>query len=339
MFEFIQFYRTNKSKLLDILVEILYAFSILLFANELYHKEFDWNSIVLGAKSLSKEFFTDLIGFGLTYFFVAIATRTIIIFILSIVERLIHLRSYKRLRKKLKKKKKEYSFEQYINDDSIMPKLRSMANAVFLYVKNEKISDLQDYFISSKFSVLAIRFLIILSSFLIVSLEYNNSSFGIVETFVSIGVLLSIVIYYFAVSLERIIKAPGFISEINDKREVLVYRRVLKKNPACYQKINKREKGSVKEDVFFVHDVSKSPTVLAWVVLVDRSFLEKNFIRKILKGAEKDKGTIKILVDVFDIIPDEFSEQGNLKILKPKDDINLDKEVNSIILGYASRQE
>ena len=332
MFEFIQFYRTNKSKLLDILVEILYAFSILLFANELYGKEFNWNSIVTGAKSLSKEFFTDVIGFGLTYFFVAIAAKTIFIFILSIVERSIHYPSYRRLRKKLKKKKKEYSFDQYINDDSL-PKLRSMTQTVFLYIKNEKVLELQEYFISSKLSILAIRFVIVLSSFLIVSLEYNNSSFGIIEIFVSIGILLSIVVYYFGSSLERIIRTPGFISEINDKREVYVFRRTLIKNPACHQKVKKREKGSVKEDVFFVQDVSKNPTILAWVVLVDRTLLEKDFIREILENTKKSKGTIKILVDVFDVIPDEFSEQGNLKILKPKDDINLDKEVNSIVLG------
>lgn len=333
MLEFLQFYTTNKSKLLNILLEILYAFSILIFANELYGKEITITSLINGAQSVSKDFFVDVVGIGLTYVFVAIVAHVFTILILTIFERLISRVRYREAWRKLKLKNGEaYTFDNFMENRENMSDFNTLASGMFIYTKKEKLSELRLYFTGMKFSTLAVRFFIMLSSFLMVSLSYLKSSFGVIESFVLIGLLASVVLYYFAINLERIVNSPDFMRKINDERKVLAHRKILTNNPSCYQKDSKRTKGTIQENIFFVRDITQSTEIIAWIILVDRSILEGEIIRKILENSKTDNGVFKVLVDVFDLIPDKYSLLPNVKIIKPDDQINLDKEVNALVL-------
>lgn len=333
MFDFIQFYTTNRNKLLDILIELLYALTIFIVTKEIYGKHITWNTLIIGAQSLSMEFFLDLIGIGLIFLTVALIIRWFASVILSSVEMSISRIKYLKRRAKLNSiKKREYTFKIFVQKGEVTPGLKILADKTFLYVKEERMSELRSYFTKSKFSSLATKLFVILSSFLMISLVIRKTSFGMVQGLVSIGLYYSIVFYYLACNAERIINAPGFYDKVSDNRKLQNYRKILNSNPACYQKLKQNEKGTMKENLYFVYDPSTSSTIVAWIVLVDRSGLEFDFLREIIENTSNNKGVFKVLIDIFDIIPDKYSTKENLKIIKPNDQINMIKEVNALIL-------
>lgn len=335
MFEFIQFYRANKSKSIGIIIEVLYTFSLLIFATELYGKSI--KSLMIEANTFSKNFFIHIISIGLVYVFVAFTAKLFAKLILSIVSWLINYVLYKRKKAVLKKKeRKNFSFKLFIDDPKNIPYFYNLTRITFKYVKQEKLSELKMYFVNLKGSSLATKFFIILSSYLIISMSYVNFSFGILDAIASVGIFISITFYYLFLSLERIILSPGFMNLVEDERQVYFLEKGLIKNDACKSKNKKKEGKSDNEHTYFVFDPIDSSKIIGWIIIVDRSMLKSQYIRKILEKPNEDNSAFKILVDTFDLIPDEYSDKDGLKILKPQDQSNLDKEISSLVLSQTN---
>ena len=99
MFEYIQHYSSNKSKLFDLGIEILYAFTLLFFAGQLYGKEISIDGLISGAKSVSIDFFQDVIGISLAYLLIAIIVQLVVIIIMLSSAELVKYIGYRRHKK------------------------------------------------------------------------------------------------------------------------------------------------------------------------------------------------------------------------------------------------
>lgn len=114
MLELIQHYSNNKNKLFTLFIELLYSFTLLFFASQLYGLELNLEDLLIEVKSISVNFFLTIIGIGLTYLTIAITSHLVILITSLIVLRLTDWVNYQKDLWELKDKvKSSFTFDQY----------------------------------------------------------------------------------------------------------------------------------------------------------------------------------------------------------------------------------
>lgn len=330
MFDFVQHYSSSKSKLFDFGIEVLYAFTLLFFAGQLYGKEISIDALLSGAKTVSIDFFQDVIGISLAYLLIAIIVQVAVMLVMFGSDELIYYIGYRRYKKRLKVELKEtFTFEKYKKQPESKELYDEAAYRVLGNLNEKQFIRGKDYYLEKKATTQSSRIFIILTSYLIIDLGFRQSNFGVMNWIILPGLILIVLFHVYAAELEHAVSNPDFFLKLDRRSTLSKLRQLVLKDQRCFQRISKKERGTIKENVFFVHN--KNHRLVGWIIIVDQEMMETSFIESILKKGRSDKGSFKILLDPFDLIPDSYSSEENMEIVKSVDDFNLGKRVNGLL--------
>lgn len=334
MFEFLQHYSANKSKLFALCIEILYSFTLLFFACQIYGVKLSFDELVVAAKSISVDFFITVIGIGLTYLIVAIVAQLIIIIGVSlIISELSDFIIYKiRCRKLKDEEKSSFTIEKFKKEKETVKS--EGAYKLFSSMNEKQFVRNKDYYLGSNATLHSGRIFIIFLAYLIIRLGYQEVSSSVLMNCVIVAGLLGLVIFYnHALELETIVSSPNFFKDVEERRMIKSIRQIINGNKYCYQKkrrSGKKNKETVIDNLYFI--LNKKGTVIAWIIIIDGDWIEDSLVEELLKSETLGKGSYKILVDVFDLIPDKYIDEKNLKIVKSIDAFNLNKDVTELLI-------
>lgn len=336
MLELIQHYSNNKNKLFALFIELLYSFTLLFFACKLYGLELNFDDLLIEVKSISVNFFLTIIGVGLTYLIIVIAAQLIILITSLIILRLTDWINYQKDRRKLKGEvKSSFTFDQYRKQKEISS--NEAAHKLFSGLNEKQFPRLKDYYLGNNATLNSGRIFIILLAYLIIRLTFKEEDSSVfVNWIIGVGLLVLIIFFNNTVELENALGAPDFFKNVEERRLIRGIRKIINDNKYCTKKrINFNEKETIIDNLFFISNRKKK--IIGWIVIIDSDWNNDSHLEELLKNDSLGKGVYKILVDIFDFVPDKYLNEENLKIIKSIDTFNLDKEVNALLIEDRNR--